>query len=213
MTDFDEVIQEISTQDFLKDLANRINNGKEQIQNVFDIYSRVTKSIVDWCGSIRPLLQEFINGDDNLKSQAQKVLSETALNGSIHKIQALQQEVHNGITNLDNVIKDIVSVLSRISTDFDSKTNEFKEANREIYKNLEIKFQNLELNIKDLRTKLEFEIQDIYDLQIHTEGTKDVLASEVYPEFHDDIVESLKGDCRKYYTKHSMIDYVVLNGS
>lgn len=213
MTDFDEVIQEIATQDFLKDLVNRIDNGKDRIQNVFDICSGVTKSIVEWCDLTTPYLYEFINDNDYLKSQAQKVLSATTLNGGTQKIQAIKQEVHNGISNLDNVVKDIASVLVRIATDFGSKTNEFKEANGEFYKNLEIKFQNLEVDTKDLRSKLEFEIQDINDLQIHTEETKDVLALEVYPEFYDEIIKSVMGDCRKYYTKHNMIDYIVLNGS
>lgn len=213
LTDFDEVTRDIESLEFLKDLVNRIDNGKMYIQNVFDIYTIVTKSITKWCDSTTPKIHELINGSDESKSRAKKTLSATTLDGDIHKIQALQQEITNSISGLDDVVGDIVSVLDRITADFDDKTNEFKEENRDFYKNLEVKFQNLEADIGDLKMKLKFEIQDMDDLRIRIENTKNVLASEVYPEFSEEILESVVGECKRYHEKHDMIDLVVLNGS
>lgn len=199
MTDFDELRQDIATHDFLRDLVNLIDNGKVLIHNAIEISTSATKNILDWCDSTTPFLNQLINNNDGSKSQVRESLSAPTLNDS-------SQEIRKIISNLDNLVADIVSALVRIAADFESKTNDFRDANRESYENLEIKFQNLKTDIFDLKLQLRYEAHNIYDLQIQSGNAKDVLDLEKRPEFYEDILESMIVECNRYHKRHGMND-------
>lgn len=198
MTDFDELRQEIATQDSFKDLVSLIDDGKRHIQNAFDITASAARDTLKWCDSTTPLLKRLINKNDGSKAQAQQNLL-TFGKSSRDNIR----EIYRRESDLSELVSDIRKALDRLAADFDRKTNEFKEANREFYKKLEKRFQNLKADISDLKSKLKVDTYSIDDLQICVDKTKGVLDLQVHP----DLLESIIGECNRYHKIHSMFGF------
>lgn len=208
MADFDEVSQEIATQDSVKDFVNRIGDGKVQTKKAFGIYILAIKSILKWCDTSKPLLAQMIN-HDGCKSQAQRSALTTALNDGIEKMTTTRNEIGNSIPNFNYVIGDIDNVEIRIAADFDNKTIAFKEEHREFYEHLDDKVQHLSDDISDLKFQLKFEVRIIDILRVQTELAEDYLSFDDDPKLHDDFhdiileyIENLSAECNRYHKRH-----------
>lgn len=211
MTDFDDVSQQIATQDIfgIQNLVNRIVHGKVHTKNVLVEYTSVTKTILEWCGSTTPLLNELINGNNDSKSHALKLRLTTSLSDGIHKMQTSQNKITDSISSFNNISGDVVTVQIHIASEFNNKTVEFQSENRKLYENLENTVKNLYADIDNVKTQLRFEVSNIADLKVHTELTKDYLYIGENPaiegDFHDEIIESAKrlsAECNRYHNSH-----------
>lgn len=205
MASFDEVLQQFATQDSIKDVANQIDESKANTKTAFDLYTSAIKSILEWCGSTTPQLDQLINNEG--KSEAQRNALETNLEDGLQKMEASQNEIAEGMHTINYAIGHTVPY--QIAADFDNKTTEFKEEHREFYENLKTKIQNLNNDVSNLKTQFEIEIQIIGNLKIVSESIEGYLGLGNYLD-HDDIlrdialksINKLSVNCSRYRKRH-----------
>lgn len=194
-------MQEIAKQDFPKDLVQRIDESKVYTKNVIDRNTKSTKSILEWCDSTAPLLNQLISGNDGSTKSALA----TKLNEGIQKTSTMREEISYNNLNLNRISGTIVSVVVEIAADFDNKTIEFQKENHKLYEHLENKVQNLHSGLDELKSQMRTEVGNILDLRVHIENVKEYLNIDV-PELRDDIrnsAEELNAKCVHYHEIHA----------
>lgn len=209
LSGFDEVTRQIATQDSVKHFVNRIDHGKVLTKNALDTYTSATKMILKWCDSTTPALNQVINGNDDNKSISQLILLAPILKDGVQQMQTSQQEIIRSILNFNHVIGVIDRVLFRIAADFNKKTDEIKEKNRQFFENLENKIQYLDTDIDDLKLHLKLEVKTINSLEIQAAVTKGFLVFDEYPQLYDELrddvlksAERLNAECNGYRKRH-----------
>lgn len=157
---------------------------------------------MEWCDSTTPLLSQLINTFDDSKSQA--VLLKT-LDDGYQKMATARAEIGNNFLNLNRVDGAIDGTLVLIAADFDHRTVEFQNENREFYENFKYKVKHLDNGVSNFKLQLKFELRDITDMRVHTELVKEYLSFVDIPELRDAILKSAEGlhaECASYRKKH-----------
>lgn len=208
MAEFDEVSQQIAAQESVKDFVNTIDDGKVHTKNAFVLTTSARKSILKWCDSTIPHLNELIN-NGGCKSKVHRNRLESSLDNGVHKMLTTRNEISSSFPNFNSVEADIFMAQIRIAADFEKKTDEFKDNQREFFENLENKLQILGDDIRNLKMQLKLEVQAINDLKVQTELAEDYLSFDEDPALHEQLhhyiiktAKRLINECNDYRNEH-----------
>lgn len=214
LQDINEIAEQASAKPFLNltYYVSHTNETKLYMEKAFELYAHVTASILDWCGAAMPLLQAYhhmIDDDDYDKSRAQSNDLIKLLTDGIAQIHASQMELSESRVEFNNFMGNIVELQLRIIKNFNNKTADFRETNREFYEELENKLKNLESHISDIKREVKSEIQVITDLKVQISKTKSLIALDAHPDlrnaFHTRLIQFTSNSimrCEAYQRLH-----------
>lgn len=154
MTDFDEIKQQIASQNTLKGAGSNIEEDKKRIKKGFQVYSESTHRVVEWCYKV---------------TTTRRTVTKTTYTSGLPVLQAAQDGIEKTMFKFNDVVGDVEKLHTKMRSDFDDKSAYIQTTNLPTFQNWDRKLQNLDDDITEIKEHMKDEMKLIGDLKVLAE--------------------------------------------